>query len=141
MACSSCRKEMDRSRLLCKPCIARKGARIGQVVVDPFPLLLHILRDIKAAALKPGDAQANLKSKWHPCFMPAFNAFHSLADGRQPSYQHISPIYEVKGQCKGRNAWEFRLMSGEVVGDIVCSIECSRASTSRNQFVSYRRER
>lgn len=109
---------MDSEKLCCKACTARKAARTGLVTVEPYPFLYHLLLEMKDVMLKPGNAATNLKSKWHPVFMPVFDAIHVMADGRRPSFQHISPTYEVKGQAKGFHAWEFRLMSGESLGDM-----------------------
>lgn len=51
--------------------------------------------------------------------MAVYNAWHKKVNTRSPSYQHISPVHELPGQGHGVNTWNFEVLSGEAVADLL----------------------
>ena len=111
--CGICHKQFDERNLLCASCHSYKQSRMGWIMIDPYPRLLQILNGVKEAALRTLDARASTHTAWYPTEMQVFNSFHAAANVFAPSFKHISPIHEIKGQAKHWHAWEFKVMSGE----------------------------
>ena len=124
-ACPRCKTVGASKRLLCDSCHADKLSRTGRVYVDPMAYKFRIAERIKAAVSDQAEGRGigRQDTVARPADVSVFNAIHADINVYQPSYRHISPIYEIRsGLARGYHAWEFRVMSGEVLTEL---LECA----------------
>ena len=64
--------------------------------------------------------------------MAVYNAWHKKVNTRAPYFRHISPVHELPGQARGVNCWNFDVLSGEAVGDLLCCGFVDKNEAKRN---------
>lgn len=111
-ACPGCGTTRLTTKLRCDDCYHLRMARLGCITIDAYPRRLHIAEEGKKIALKTLDARGDIHTPWFHMEMQTFNYIHKDIS-RSPTFRHITPVYEVRGQATGYHAWEFKVLSGE----------------------------
>ena len=119
VSCPVCQVGHRPKLLTCYACHSKRLARIGSVHVDPSPHWIRFAEAAKKVAIQRHDAVAELKTPWRDCPMSVFNAWHSKINTRSPYYRHLSPVHELPGQPYAVNTWNFDVLSGEAVADLL----------------------
>ena len=119
MICPGCQEGTRPKLLTCYACHAQKQARLGTVHTDPSPHWTQFALGAKKVACRKHDAVAELKTAWRDCPMSVFNAWHKKINTRLPPWRHLSPVHELPGQPRGVHTWNFDVLSGEVVEDLL----------------------
>ena len=116
--CSTCKQSKPGRKVFCEDCHERRLMRFGCISIDPYPRLIFLAEALKRLALKTLDARSDVRSPWFQLEMQIFNYVHESINVHSPSYRHLTPIYEVRGQAKGWHAWEFKILSGECTSEL-----------------------